>query len=75
MSEKLTDSASFRVTHDELITIDALAAMDDVSRGEWVRNAVMEKILKMKRQHEYLSSVFGAATNTSNTVHSDKEKA
>ena len=76
MSEKLgklTDSTSFRVTHDELITIDALAAMDDVSRGEWVRDAVMARVRVKRRQYEYLEKVFGAATYTANTSSTNKE--
>ena len=55
--------------------IDALAAMDDIKRSEWIRDAAMTKLEKFRRQHKYLSKVFSTATNTSNTVHSDKEKA
>ena len=70
-----TDSTSVRMTHEALQAIDALAAMDDVSRGEWVRDAVMARVRVKRRQYEYLEKVFGAATYTANTVHSDKEKA
>lgn len=75
MSEKLTDNASVRLSHEELSQIDKLAAMDEVCRAEWLRDAAMMKLEKFRRQHKYLSEVFSTATNTSNTVHSDKEKA
>ena len=75
MSEKLTDNASVRLSHEELRQIDRLAAMDDVCRAEWLRDAAMTKLEKFRRQHKYLSEVFSTATDASNTVHSDKEKA
>lgn len=75
MSEKLTDNASVRLSHEELSQIDKLAAMDEVCRAEWLRDAAMTKLEKFRRQHKYLSEVFSTATNTSNTVYSDKEKA
>jgi metal-responsive CopG/Arc/MetJ family transcriptional regulator len=41
--------------------------MDDVKRSEWIRDAVIEKLLRLKRQHEYLSQAFGSATYSLNT--------
>ena len=75
MSEKLTDNASVRLSHEELSQIDRLAAMDDVCRAEWLRDAAMTKLEKFRRQHQYLSEVFSTATDTANTLYSDKEKA
>mgnify|MGYP003692865443 CR=1 FL=1 len=75
MSEKLTDNASVRLSHEELRQIDRLAAMDDVCRAEWLRDAAMMKLEKFRRQHKYLSEVFSTATDTANTLYSDKEKA
>ena len=53
--------------------IDALAAMDDIKRSEWIRDAAIEKLLKFKKQHEYLSRAFGNTTNTANTSPTNKE--
>lgn len=69
---KKTESVSVRFTHDALGAIDALSAMDDIKRSEWVRDAALEKLLKYKRQHEYLSKVFPEARNTANTPNTDK---
>ena len=69
---KKTDSTSVRMTHEALQAIDALAAMDDIKRSEWIRDAAIEKLLKFKKQHEYLSRAFGNATNTANTSHTQK---
>ena len=65
---KKTDSTSVRMTHEALQAIDALAAMDDVKRSEWIRDAAIEKLMKFKKQHEYLSKAFGNTTNTVNTL-------
>lgn len=70
---KKTDSTSVRMTHEALQAIDALAAMDDIKRSEWIRDAVIEKLLKFKKQHEYLSRAFGNATNAMNTSSINKE--
>ena len=70
---KKTDSTSVRMTHEALQAIDALAAMDDIKRSEWIRDAAIEKLLKFKKQHEYLSRAFGNATNTVNTSSANKE--
>lgn len=64
---KKTDSTSVRMTHEALQAIDALAAMDDIKRSEWIRDAAIEKLLKFKKQHEYLSKAFGSATYSMNT--------
>ena len=64
---KKTDLASVRLTHEALNAIDKLSAMDDVKRSEWIRDAVIEKLLRLKRQHEYLSQAFGSATYSLNT--------
>ena len=58
---------------DEMQAIDALAAMDDIKRSEWIRDAAIEKLLKFKKQHEYLSRAFGNTTNTVNTSSTNKE--
>ena len=55
--------------------IDALAEMVDIKRSEWIRDAAIEKLEKFRRQHKYLSEVFSTATDTANTLYSDKEKA
>ena len=70
---KKTDSTSVRMTHEALQAIDALAAMDDMKRSEWIRDAAIEKLMKFKKQHEYLSRAFGNATNTVNTSSTNKE--
>ena len=70
---KKTDSTSVRMTHEALQAIDALAAMDDIKRSEWIRDAAIEKLLKFKKQHEYLSRAFGNTTNTMNTSSTNKE--
>lgn len=70
---KKTDSTSVRMTHDALQAIDALAAMDDIKRSEWIRNAAIEKLIKFKEQYEYLSRAFGNTTNTVNTSSTNKE--
>ena len=70
---KKTDSTSVRMTHEALQAIDALAAMDDIKRSEWIRDAAIEKLLKFKKQHEYLSRAFGSTTNTVNTSSTNKE--
>ena len=70
---KKTDSTSVRMTHEALQAIDALAAMDDIKRSEWIRDAAIEKLLKFKKQHEYLSRAFGNTTNTVNTSSTNKE--
>lgn len=70
---KKTDSTSVRMTHEALQAIDALAAMDDVKRSEWIRDAAIEKLVKFKKQHEYLSRAFGNTTNTMNTSSTNKE--
>lgn len=44
--------------------------MDDIKRSEWIRDAVIEKLVRLKRQHDYLSKAFGGATNTTNTTYS-----
>ena len=58
---------------DEMQAIDALAAMVDIKRSEWIRDAAIEKLLKFKKQHEYLSRAFGNTTNTMNTSSTNKE--
>lgn len=58
---------------DEMQAIDALAAMADIKRSEWIRDAAVEKLLKFKKQHEYLSRAFGNTTNTVNTSSTNKE--
>lgn len=70
---KKTDSTSVRMTHEALQAIDALAAMDDIKRSEWIRDAAIEKLLKFKKQHEYLSRAFGSTANTVNTSSANKE--
>ena len=72
-SGKKTDSVSSRFTHEALRAIDALAAMEDIKRSEWIRDAAIEKLLRFKRQHEYPSKVFNVSTNTANTLHTQKE--
>ena len=72
---KKTDSTSVRMTHEALQAIDALAAMDDVKRSEWIRDAAIEKLMKFKKQHEYLSKAFGHTTNTANTSSTNKESS
>jgi len=66
--EKANASISFKCSDEFIATVDGLAAMDDVKRSKWVRDAVMEKIQTKKRQHECLSRVFGLTTNTANTT-------
>ena len=73
VSGKKTDSTSVRMTHEALQAIDALAAMDDVKRSEWIRDAAIEKLMKFKRQHEYLSKAFSNSTNTVNTSYSNEK--
>ena len=58
---------------DEMQAIDALAAMVDIKRSEWIRDAAIEKLLKFKKLHEYLSRAFGNTTNTVNTSSTNKE--
>ena len=58
---------------DEMQAIDALAEMVDIKRSEWIRDAAIEKLLKFKKQHEYLSRAFGNTTNTMNTSSANKE--
>ena len=70
---KKTDSTSVRMTHEALQAIDALAAMDDIKRSEWIRDAAIEKLIRFKKQHEYLSRAFGNTTNTVNTSSTNKE--
>ena len=70
---KKTDSTSVRMTHEALQAIDALAAMDDMKRSEWIRDAAIEKLMKFKKQHEYLSRAFSNTTNTVNTSSTNKE--
>jgi len=70
---KKTDSTSVRMTHEALQAIDALAAMDDMKRSEWIRDAAKEKLMKFKKQHEYLSRPFANTTNTVNTTSTNKE--
>ena len=53
--------------------IDALAAMVDIKRSEWIRDAAIEKLLKFKKLHEYLSRAFGNTTDTVNTSSTNKE--
>ncbi len=72
---KKTDSTSVRLTHEALYAIDELSAMDDIKRSEWIREAVIEKLVKLKRQHDCLSRAFGNATNTVNTSFTDIKKA
>ena len=72
-SGKKTDSTSVRMTHEALQAIDALAAMDDVKRSEWIRDAAIEKLMKFKRQHEYLNKAFSCATNTWNTANTQEK--
>lgn len=72
MNGKKTDSTSVRMTHEALQAIDALAAMDDVKRSEWIRDAAIEKLMKFKKQHEYLSKAFGSAMNTVDTLSINK---
>ena len=70
---KKTDSTSVRMTHEALQAIDALAAMDDIKRSEWIQDAAIEKLIKFKKQHEYLSRAFGNTANTVNTSSTNKE--
>ena len=70
---KKTDSTSVRMTHEALQAIDALAAMVDIKRSEWIRDAAIEKLLKFKKLHEHLSRAFGNTTNTVNTSSTNKE--
>lgn len=72
MNGKKTDSTSVRMTHEALQAIDALAAMDDIKRSEWIRDAAIEKLMRYKKQHEYLSKAFGNTTSTGNTSHTQK---
>ena len=72
---KKTDSTSIRMTHEALQAIDALAAMDDVKRSEWIRDAAIEKLMKFKRQHEYLNKAFSCATNTLNTSNTQQKSS
>ncbi len=72
---KKTDSTSVRLTHEALHAIDELAAMDDIKRSEWIRDAIIEKLVKLKRQHDCLSRAFSPSTHTLNTSYSEKEKA
>ena len=58
---------------DEMQAIDALAEMVDIKRSEWIRDAAIEKLVKFKKLHEYLSRAFGNATNTANTSSTNKE--
>ncbi len=71
---KKTDSTSVRMTHEALQAIDALAAMvRHKNARNRIRNAAIEKLLKFKKQHEYLSRAFGNTTNTVNTSSTSKE--
>lgn len=71
---KLSESTSTRLSHGALTAIDVLAAMDDIKRSDWIREACIEKLLRLKRQHQYLSKAFGESTNTSSTLNT-KEKS
>lgn len=64
---KKTSSITFKVTPELQFAIDALAGMDDVSRSEWVSNAVIEKIIELKRRYQCLQKAFGHTTNTADT--------
>lgn len=64
---KLSESTSTRLSHGALTAIDVLSAMDDIKRSDWIREACIEKLLRLKRQHQYLSKAFGSSTNTSET--------
>ena len=70
---KRSDSVSTRLPYEALCAIDALAAMDDIKRSEWIRDAAIEKLIRFKKQHEYLSRAFGSTTNTVNTSSTNKE--
>jgi uncharacterized protein (DUF1778 family) len=72
---KKTSSITFKVTHETQLAIDALAGMDDVSRSEWVLKAVIEKIIELKRQYDFLQKAFGHTTNTADTQNSTQQKA
>lgn len=72
---KKTDVTSVRMTHEALQAIDALAAMDDIKRSEWMRDAAIEKLMRLKRQHEYLSKAFGGAMYTANTSYSNEKSS
>ncbi|WP_171501463.1 hypothetical protein [Acinetobacter wanghuae] len=69
---KKTEVTSVRLTHDALHAVDALAGMNDKKRSEWLRDVVIEKLMELKRQHEYLSKAFGDSTNTLNTSYTSK---
>lgn len=69
---KQTEVTSVRLTHEALRAVDTLAGMDDKRRSEWLRDVVIEKLMELKRQHEYLSKAFGDSTNTLNTSYTNK---
>lgn len=61
---KLTASMTFKCTPELKEQVEGLACMDDMPWSEWIRNAVMEKVREKRRQHEFLSKVFGSTTVT-----------
>lgn len=73
--EKKLNTLSFKGSDKLQSAIDGLAGMDDTTRADWIRDACIEKVLRMKRQFDHMQAVFGKATDTPDTVDTTSFKA
>lgn len=73
--EKKLNTLSFKGSDKLQSAIDGLAGMDDTTRADWIRDACIEKVLKMKKQFDFMQKVFGHATDTSDTSDTQEFKA
>lgn len=73
--EKKLNTLSFKGSDKLQSAIDGLAGMDDTTRADWIRDACIEKVLKMKKQFDFMQKVFGDATDTTDTTDTGSFKA
>ena len=72
--DKLTASVTFKCADEMLHTLEAVAKTFDLTRSEWVRRVITEKLLDLKRQGESLSAAFAPTTDTANTTDTPRRK-
>lgn len=67
MSEKLTESITFKCTYEEKRALEAIARSDGKTLSEHVRSLGISNISAVRERLNHLASLMGLTTDTVNT--------
>lgn len=67
MSEKLTESITFKCTYEEKKSLEAISRSEDKNLSEYVRGLCIANISEVLERIQNLASLMGLTTNTVDT--------